>query len=98
MRKSIPGACRRGYRHRPDGGTAGETVPGIHPGGFAHRAPLRRDGARIARMMGGDVTVRASRARGHSAWQGLEIEKNIPQRGMVSAHADTLCTVGSPKL
>src|SRR6266702_4878960 len=39
-------ACRRGYRHWPDCRTAGETVPGIHPGGFPDRAPLRRNGAR----------------------------------------------------
>jgi hypothetical protein len=31
---------------RPDRRTAGEAVPGIHPGGFADRAPLRRDRTR----------------------------------------------------
>jgi GAF domain-containing protein len=39
-------ACRRGHRHRPDRRTAGETVPGFHPGRFTHCAPVRRDGAR----------------------------------------------------
>jgi hypothetical protein len=32
--------------HRPDCRAAGETVSGIYPSGFAHRPPLRRDGAR----------------------------------------------------
>ena len=30
------------HRHRHDGGTAGEAVRGIHPGGVLHRPPLRR--------------------------------------------------------
>ncbi len=31
---------------RPHRRAAGEAVPGVHPGGLAHRAPLRRHGAR----------------------------------------------------
>src|SRR5262249_47539688 len=36
----------RGYRHRPDRRTTGETVPGFHPGRFPDSAPLRRHWAR----------------------------------------------------
>jgi GAF domain-containing protein len=39
-------ACRRRYRHRHDGGAAGEAVSGFHAGRFPDRAPLRRHGAR----------------------------------------------------
>src|SRR4029434_3531830 len=44
-RRRLGRACRCRYRHRADRRTAGEAVPGIHPGRFPDRAPVRRDGA-----------------------------------------------------
>src|ERR1700730_3911234 len=40
-RPRLDRACGRGHGHRPDRRAAGETGPGLHPGGFAHREALR---------------------------------------------------------
>jgi GAF domain-containing protein len=53
-------ACGRGQRHRNDGGAAGETVSGLHPGRFAHRAPLWRHGAGPCPL---------AQARAHDGWR-----------------------------
>ena len=45
-RPRLDRACGRGHGHRPDRRAAGETVPGLHPGGFAHREALRWDRSR----------------------------------------------------
>src|SRR5258708_40128478 len=69
-RPQLGRACRRGYWYRPDRRTADEIVPGFHAGRFPDRAPLRRDGLgvalsrKLARMMGGDVTVASELGKG----------------------------------
>ena len=66
-------ACGRGYRHRPDRRTAGETVSGFHPGRFAHCAPLRRNGARPCHLAQARAHDGRRRDRGERAGQGLGV-------------------------
>ena len=43
---SVDRIRRARHRHRHDAGTAGEAVPGVHPGGIHHRAAIRRHRSR----------------------------------------------------
>jgi signal transduction histidine kinase len=63
-------AISRRHQHRAHRPAAGEAVPGFHPGRFAHGALLGGTGfglalsRKLARMMGGDVTVTSEEGKG----------------------------------
>jgi len=65
--------CRQ--RHRHDCRTAGETVPGFHPGRFAHSAPLRRDGARPCHLAQARAHDGRRRDGDERAGQGLGLHR-----------------------
>jgi hypothetical protein len=89
-----PNMCRDGHfgrrEHRAFARlTLGETISGVHPGGFLDRAPLRRDGARPcplaqARAHDGrrcDGDERAGQGLGvHGAAAGGLNVMNLPRR------------------
>jgi GAF domain-containing protein len=72
-RTRLGGACCRGYRHRPDRRTAGETIPGVHPSRFAHCAPLRWNGARPCPLAQARAHDGWRRDRGERAGQGVGV-------------------------
>ena len=65
----------RGHWHRPDGRAAGEAVPGIHPGRFADRAPLRRNRARPCPLAQARAHDGRRRDGGERAGQGLGVHR-----------------------
>src|SRR5262249_17770665 len=54
---------------------AGEAVPGLYPGGFAHRAPLRRDGARPCALAQARAHDGRRRDCGERSGQGLGVHR-----------------------
>ena len=59
-------------------GPAGEAIPGIHPGRFPDRAPLRRDGARPCPL---------AQARTHDGWRRYGDERARQGFGLYGALA-----------
>ena len=73
-----------GHWHRHDGGAAGETVSGLHPGRFPDSAPLRRDGARPRHHPQARPHDGRRRDRDQRAGQGIGL------RGALAGRRDTL--------
>src|SRR5215472_8574335 len=70
-RTRVGRACGRGYRHRHDGGAAGETVSGFHAGRFLDLSPLRRHWPRPCYLPQARAHAGRGRDGGERAWQGL---------------------------
>src|SRR5262249_20223098 len=73
-----------------DGGAAGETVPGFHPGRFTHSPPLRRNRARPCHF---------TQARAHDGRRRLHIARWIPAHAecIPSGPAGIWCYIEGPE-
>src|SRR5262249_6070680 len=87
-RTRVGRACGRGYRHRHDGGAAGETVSGFHAGRFLDLSPLRRHWPRPCYL---------PQARAHDGRRGDRDERAGQTLGVYRAPAGGLHALNLPR-